>query len=93
MATFITKLQPILKVSRVNFPVKDFFIFWKRLKGLLIRPLTNENKTLSSIETNFWFILSVHVYVCMDIPSMICRQIVPYLLKAFQIIISCSKNT
>ena len=56
MATFITKLQPILKVSRVNFPVKDIFIFWKRLKGLLIRPFTNENKTLSSIESNFWFI-------------------------------------
>ena len=51
-----------------------------------IKPFLQSNQT-------FDLSLSVHVYVCMDIPSMICRTIVPYLLKAFQIIISCSKNT
>ena len=35
MATFITKLQPILKVSRVNFPVKDFFYFLKKTQRII----------------------------------------------------------
>ena len=83
-------------IESLSCKLSSYRLFWKRLKGLLIRPFTNENKTLSSIESNFWFIfkrtcLCLYGHTKYDLSNYIAKLY--HICLKLLIMIFCSKNT